>query len=624
MQSGGDTDREWFSSPASILAAHVLVFGGLTWLTWRKWPDPLVDFGRELYIPWQITRGKVLYRDIASLFGPLSPYVNALWMRVFGVSLMTIAMCNLAILAAVVAGIYRFIRLSTDRFTATTATLFALALCGFSQYVGVGNYNFVTPYSHEATHGLALSVVVLLIVQQAIARRRPVLSGVAGVLFGLLLLTKPEPAVAAASAVLAGWLGSAFLSRRDRLSLFAAVALFVAGAAVAPLGFFAYFRSHMIGTSAVRAVAAGWIAASNAAVLDSLFYKKGMGLDHPAINTLWMMLMFSAFLGFVCLGVKASQADPGESPQQAELKHYGRLALLIAAPLAQLLRLSRALPLVTLAAVVAVSVLFCRHRRNRDRAVRWLALMMWCSFALIMLAKILLNAGIAQYGFYLAFPAVTVVPIVLCRIVPNCLEEWAPKMSGRAFRRYASVVLMWSTLPHLAWSYQSYFTKTISIASGADRFYASSSPKLWQGAAVQQALQELERDAVEGDTVAVLPEGVMLNYLARRDSPLRVVNLMPPELLTFGELDVLHSLDAAPPAFVVLVHKDTSEYGYPLFGTDPRYGEKIVNWIRSRYRRVRVLGRSPETTSGFGIEILARPEPDRFRSLHPESSTGGG
>src|SRR5207249_11701807 len=115
MQSGGDTDREWFSSPASILAAHVLVFGGLTWLTWRKCLEPLVDFGRELSIPWQITRGKVLYRDIASLFGPLSPYVNALWMRVFGVSLMTIAMCNLAILAAVVAGIYRFIRLSTDR-----------------------------------------------------------------------------------------------------------------------------------------------------------------------------------------------------------------------------------------------------------------------------------------------------------------------------------------------------------------------------------------------------------------------------------------------------------------------------------------------------------------------------
>ena len=36
----------------------------LLW-TWGTWPDILVDFGRELYMPWQITKGQVLYRDLA-------------------------------------------------------------------------------------------------------------------------------------------------------------------------------------------------------------------------------------------------------------------------------------------------------------------------------------------------------------------------------------------------------------------------------------------------------------------------------------------------------------------------------------------------------------------------------
>ena len=49
-----------------------------------------------------------------------------------------------------------------------------------------------------------------------------------------------------------------------------------------------------------------------------------------------------------------------------------------------------------------------------------------------------------------------------------------------------------------------------------------------------------------GATLAVLPEGVMLNYLLRRDSPLRVINLMPPELLVFGEEGILHALGAQP------------------------------------------------------------------------------
>jgi hypothetical protein len=65
--------------PAFLGEGLVLLAVGaalLAW-TWRKWPDILVDFGRELYIPWQLVSGKVLYVDIAYFNGPLSPYLNA-------------------------------------------------------------------------------------------------------------------------------------------------------------------------------------------------------------------------------------------------------------------------------------------------------------------------------------------------------------------------------------------------------------------------------------------------------------------------------------------------------------------------------------------------------------------
>ena len=210
---GSETAPVGTLAGATAFIVHAVLFGALAFWSWRKWPDPLIDFGRELYVPWQITQGKVLYRDIASLFGPLSPYINALWMRVFGVSMMTLAMCNIAILAGIVACIHRFVRVCTDRFTANAASLFAVTLCGFSQYLPIGNYNFVTPYSHEATHGLALSMMVLLVVHQAIATRRVGLNGVAGLLFGLLVLTKPELPAAVGVAVLIAWVGASQLSR---------------------------------------------------------------------------------------------------------------------------------------------------------------------------------------------------------------------------------------------------------------------------------------------------------------------------------------------------------------------------------------------------------------------------
>jgi hypothetical protein len=57
----------------------VLLVGAIdAWWTWRKWPDVLPDFGRELYAAWQLSAGKTLYTDVAYFKGPLSPYLNAL------------------------------------------------------------------------------------------------------------------------------------------------------------------------------------------------------------------------------------------------------------------------------------------------------------------------------------------------------------------------------------------------------------------------------------------------------------------------------------------------------------------------------------------------------------------
>ena len=51
-------------------------------------------------------------------------------MRLFGVSLMNIAMCNAAIFAGTIAGIHHYIRVAPDKFTASAATLTVLAISG--------------------------------------------------------------------------------------------------------------------------------------------------------------------------------------------------------------------------------------------------------------------------------------------------------------------------------------------------------------------------------------------------------------------------------------------------------------------------------------------------------------
>src|ERR1700736_2257824 len=65
--------------------------------SWRKWPDPLIDFGQQLYNAWQLANGAVLYRDIGCLYGPLSEYFNAAVFRIFGPGLIIVVFANLAV-----------------------------------------------------------------------------------------------------------------------------------------------------------------------------------------------------------------------------------------------------------------------------------------------------------------------------------------------------------------------------------------------------------------------------------------------------------------------------------------------------------------------------------------------
>src|SRR4030095_497827 len=71
-------------------------------------------------------------------------------------------------------------------------------------------------------------------------------------------------------------------------------------------------------------------------------------------------------------------------------------------------------------------------------------------------------------------------------------------------------------------------SKTIVVGRGADAFRTDQ-----RGTIVNAALDDVATRVMPNDTLLVVPEGVMLNFLARRDTPTPYVNFMPPEFLIF-------------------------------------------------------------------------------------------
>jgi hypothetical protein len=234
-----------------------------------------------------------------------------------------------------------------------------------------------------------------------------------------------------------------------------------------------------------------------------------------------------------------------------------------------------------------------------EAAERFLPLAMWSVFGVVLLAKIALNARIVHYGFYLALPATTASIALICGVIPEWLEVRGFAARGAGFRQIAFWVVAAAAAPYLGLSHGWYALKTVPVASGGDRFFAAGGPGRWQGHALDEARTVLDREAAPGAPIAVLPEGIMLNYLLRRPSPLPLTNAMPPEIAAFGEERLLTALAGSPPDFVVLVQRDTSEYGVPPFGTDPAYGGRILALIKARYQPVHAI-------ENGAIEIYSR------------------
>ena len=130
--------------------------------TWDTWPDVLVDFGQQMYLSWRIAEGQVLYRDLAYYNGPLSLYINALLFRVFGVSLRVLVVTNFALLCVLLCVLYQIGIAVGSRRSATVACIWFSTLFAFGQFVGIGNYNYICPYTHEVTHGLLLCLLAML------------------------------------------------------------------------------------------------------------------------------------------------------------------------------------------------------------------------------------------------------------------------------------------------------------------------------------------------------------------------------------------------------------------------------------------------------------------------------
>jgi len=524
-----------------------------------KWSDALIDSGREWIVPDALARGELLYRDVVYWFGPLTPYFQASFLRVFGSGFGSLVLAGAVAAAAVLAVFHAVVRRAAGRRAAFLWTALAIPALVFMPNAGGALLGMGYRIWHAA--GFALAAVALA--SRPPGRRLWLTALGAGACAGLSGLCRTEWGLAATAAAMLVCLvrprrrGAGAGSREAVLVGVGSLLVFGAG-----LG-------HFLRVAGLEAVLRdGHVLLTGLPPETRHFLIAFSGL--PDWKRGLLELLYSAAMWGGIVALLCWLAWPRGSPRPRGLPS-GLAAALILLAVTALLGGAGSAVLFSAAPLVCLAGLVAGLRRGHGSPAATLAA---CGFLGLLLSyRRLFHIGDSAYvapPLLFAF----VCAAGLLRLATGSRRRRAERSRLEAAFGGAAAALVFVAFAGRVWQYASF--EAVPIAGTAGML--SANPDLAHE--ILELGAALRTGSHEGGLVA-FPEGELLNYLSGRPNPLRHKLYLPGYLAADNEAVVLRELEAARPALVVLWRRPVNEYDRFLFGED--YGRSLRGWIDAHY-----------------------------------------
>lgn len=583
-----------------------LAFLVMVVVSWRRWTSPLVDVGREMDLPRRLLEGELLYRDVHYIYAPLSPYINALLYRLFGLHHDVLIASSLIGAALVALLCYRIARRLLAPHLAAVAVLTILVWCIFRP-----NGNMIAPYSYGALHGALCALGSLLCTLRYAERRRWTDLLGAGALVGLAAITKLEFALPAATTIIAATTALHWGEWRTFV-----LRLGAAGSLGAIIGLPLY--GWWFGKLGWRMLIVDCHILFTHLPPSLIYYNKWRaGTDHPWYSlagviggaAVWLLVISLVLIFCLMRARRRRGIEPSVRLwRNAKLALVGSIAVILAvlpggrgwdgSPM-------RAVPLLLAAVIVREG---WRIRRGESADQRSIALLLIAVYSLVMLARVVLRvpSGGPYGGLMLPTSFIFIFYMLveeLPRWIARLTEDEQNAKPAQALGAGLILTLIVLTSVDSAIRYRTMYVEPAETHRGRFLVGRLLNP------AYPEALDFLLRHSSPGDRIAVFPEGSDLAFLTDRRMPLRHQIFLPGLMSEPDERRAIEQLASEPIRYVFIANRPTGEFGAVVWGRD--YYRALDAAIRRDYRVVKVCGRdrNPEIEIGnpeFFIKILER------------------
>ena len=546
------------------LAAVLACFTLLAWASWGKLELPILDVGREIEIPARLVAGQVLYRDVATYYGPLAYYANALALLLFGHHLEVFYTVGLVLALAATFLFYGLAHRLTNARWAALCTVCMLIYCA----LGPGLFNFIVPYSYGAVYATVLCLLAIAALDRYGCTGKAGWLAAAAIACGLAGLAKQEYGVAALGGVLVGANLCFPQNLRTRVGRSVLVIVVAIACVLLPLALLAQFVSweklylsllpipnvgllnhnDYFQVSPAKTLYKWWhsfliFAAASLIVWGSMLAAHWLSKPKWVLGPKWLSVLVEFLVSVAIASVGLSLlSQPVFSGSTIAVFH----------PLGSM---SWCIPLL----VGWFALIRPQLARHPHAPLLWTLLVF----------SLLLNA---RWLFYINFYGLYATPVVLLFFT---LVYHLAQRAGASVWRYLLICLL--------------IGGSIKLGDLAQYRYAvhSSSGSLYtRDAALARAFDQTIQaiNASRATSVLVLPEGSVLTFLSSTHSPSREITFLPVTLPTSeDEREFLARMEANPPDLIVYVDRPFPEWGYRTYA---EFNPLVDHWITQQHRLV--------------------------------------
>ena len=574
----------WNSSTYGALVVLVVLWATKVYTTWAAWGNLTIDSGHEMYVPALLAEGKMLYRDVWFLYGPVAPYFNSYLFRLLGMHLTVLYWAgSLSALGSAI-----FLYLSGMRLSSWLVGWTAGAVVLMEAFQPT-LFCFPLPYGFAAVYGCLVGCLFLWIVINASTSREWPWMLAAGVAAAVALLIKLEFGIACYGTLALLIAVRSFLQRswrplaKDIVTILPGIAICglvirwmvsIAGAEfITQENFMSWPTSYFM-----KAYGKVWLELTGFTVTSSAFHEAMFRAIPLAVAllvsccVLWwkrsdsrsmllrVVLVLSVFVYFI-KDIYMNVLPPQQLESTLSTVFFPQDMVLYV--------------------VVATFVVWgCFWRLGAAAAVRNPSLPLLLTFSSLLAFRILMKMSPGGYPIYYNGPVVLSFLLLLCLIVPR---------SGRS-RRFVFLAelviclgcLVPVTLHAVAFEAEAKNFVPLMTERGTIRVSKHLAENY------RAAIQFIKQKASLGQSVLSIPEDTSLYFLSGTHCPTRVF-LFTPGVLVPGKMtdDIMREIDRKHVSYLLWSNRTFPEYGAPVFGKD--FDQDFGDYLKSRYRPVAPL-----------------------------------